>query len=116
METGSLTQHLREDALGLQFVAEEVAAGKGRNRGDLVDPLVAQRRIEGCAQEGLERLAGLRRQAHDLARSAFGTHEAGAAAVEEERAGRIERTLAGHALGGRWKEARELEDPDVEVG
>jgi hypothetical protein len=88
METRSLTQHFGEDALGLQLVAEEVAAGERGDGGDFRDPLVAAVWIEGSSQESLEGFASFRGEADDFARAAFGADEAGAAAVEEQRSRR----------------------------
>ena len=107
-----------EHSLRLQLVAEEVAPREARHGGDLRDSLGGASRHRTERRESAEGLAAARRRdADDLA--ARGTRSRRSPGGRRRRAAgprRVERPLAAGALRRRGEEARELEDPDVEVG
>src|ERR1700738_5742429 len=106
MELGSLAHHFADDALGLQLVAEKVAAGAAGDGRDLRDPLRVCPGVQGASEETAQRLEGLAREAQRLAPAALRTDEAGSALVEEQGVVSRHRPAAAGALRRRREEAR----------
>src|SRR6185295_6338954 len=98
-------QDFRKDPLGLELVAEEMAAREARHTGDLVQASGTVGGIHRPGEKAPEGRARVGRQTQDFAPSAFGADEARPHLVEEQRFPGIERTAAAGAFAGRGKES-----------